>query len=131
MSRFHEAAPAVPESVGRLRRAVAEFVRTQGADDEVINSVQLASSEAMSNAVMHAFLDRPQPGTLTICAAREGDEICVVVRDDGSGMKPRPDSPGLGIGLPLMTGTTQSLKFSEVPEGGTKVTMRFDLPAAA
>ena len=131
MSRFHEAAPAVPESVGRLRRAVAEFARTQGANDEVVNSVQLASSEAMSNAVMHAFVDQPAPGTLTICAAREGDAICVVVRDDGSGMKPRPDSPGLGIGLPLMTGTTQALNFSEVPEGGTKVTMRFALPEAA
>jgi serine/threonine-protein kinase RsbW len=131
MTRFHEAAPAVPESVGQLRRAVAEFVRSEGADEDVVLSVQLASSEALSNAVMHAFVDRPAPGTLTVCAARDGDAICVVVRDDGSGMKPRPDSPGLGIGLPLMTGTTQALKFSEVPEGGTKVTMRFALADAA
>jgi serine/threonine-protein kinase RsbW len=131
MLRFHEAAPAVPESVGELRRAVADFARSQGADDDVVVAVQLASSEAMSNAVMHAFVDRPAPGTITVCAARDGDAICVVVRDDGSGMKPRPDSPGLGIGMPLMTGTTQGLKFSEVPDGGTKVTMRFALADAA
>jgi anti-sigma regulatory factor (Ser/Thr protein kinase) len=131
MTRFHEAAPAVPESVGRLRRAVAEFVRAEGADEEVVVAVQLASSEALSNAVIHAFVDKPAPGTLTVCAARDGDAICVVVRDDGSGMKPRPDSPGLGIGLPLMTGTTQALKFSEVPDGGTKVTMRFAMAEAA
>jgi serine/threonine-protein kinase RsbW len=131
MTRFHEAAPAVPESVGRLRRAVAEFVRSQGAGEDVVVAVQLASSEAMSNAVMHAFVDRPAPGTITVSAALMEDAICVVVCDDGSGMKPRPDSPGLGIGLPLMTGTTQGLKFSEEPEGGTKVTMRFALAEAA
>jgi serine/threonine-protein kinase RsbW len=131
MTRFHEAAPAVPESVGLLRRAIAEFARSQGADDDVVMAMQLASSEAMSNAVMHAFVDRPAPGTLTVCAVREGDALCVVVRDDGSGMKPRLDSPGLGIGMPLMTGTTQALKFGESPEGGTEVTMRFALADAA
>jgi hypothetical protein len=31
--------------------------------------------------------------------------------------------------MPLMTGTTQALKFSEIPEGGTEVTMRFALAA--
>jgi serine/threonine-protein kinase RsbW len=129
MSRFHEAAPAVPESVGRLRRAVAEFARGQGADETVVMAVQLAASEALSNAVIHAFVDRPAPGTLTVSAVRNGDAICVVVRDDGSGMRARPDSPGLGIGMPLMTGTTQALKFREIPEGGTEVAMRFALAA--
>jgi serine/threonine-protein kinase RsbW len=129
MSRFHEAAPAVPESVGRLRRAVAEFARAQGADEDVVAALQLAASEALSNAVIHAFVDRPAPGTLTVSAVRDGDAICVVVRDDGSGMRPRADSPGLGIGMPLMTGTTQALKFSELPDGGTEVTMRFALAA--
>lgn len=127
MSRFHEVAPAVPESVGHLRRAVAAFVRSLGAGDEVAMAVQLAASEAMSNAVIHAFVDRPAPGTLTVTAARDGDEIWVVVRDDGAGMRPRPDSPGLGVGLPVMTRTTQSLKFNEHPDGGTEVAMRFAL----
>jgi anti-sigma regulatory factor (Ser/Thr protein kinase) len=127
VSRFHDAAPAVPESVGRLRRAVAEYARAQGADEDVLAALQLAASEALSNAVIHAFVDRTAPGTLTISAVRDGDAICVVVRDDGSGMRPRSDSPGLGIGMPLMMGSTQGLQFSETPEGGTEVTMRFAL----
>ena len=131
MTRFHEVAPAVPESVGRLRRAVADFARAHGATEDVVMGLQLAASEAMSNAVVHAFVDRDAPGTLTVIAARDGDGISVVVRDDGSGMKPRTDSPGLGVGLPLMTRTTQSLKFSEGPDGGTEVAMRFALDAAA
>src|SRR3954453_17491513 len=130
MSRFHEAAPAVPESVGRLRRAVAEFARRQGADENVVMALQLAASEALSNAVIHGFVDRPAPGTLTVSAVRDGDAICVVGRGGGAGMRPRADSPGLGIGMPLMTGTTQALKFSEMPEGGTEVTMHFALAAA-
>jgi serine/threonine-protein kinase RsbW len=127
MTEFQKAAPAVPESVGQLRNAVADFARSHGAGEELLMAVQLAASEAMSNAVIHAFVDRDEPGTLTVTAVREGDEIAVIVRDDGSGMRPRPDSPGLGVGLPLMTRSTQSLKFSEVPDGGTEVAMRFAL----
>jgi serine/threonine-protein kinase RsbW len=130
MASFHEHAPALPESVGPLRRAVADFARAQGAGEDVVMALQLASSEAMSNAVVHAFVDRPAPGTLTVTATREDDAICVVVSDDGSGMRPREDSPGLGIGMPLMTGTTQGLHFNQSPEGGTEVTMRFALGAA-
>ena len=127
MTEFQKAAPAVPESVGQLRNAVADFARSHGAGEDVLMALQLAASEAMSNAVVHAFVDRPAPGTLTVKAGRDGDEIWVLVRDDGSGMRPRPDSPGLGVGLPLMTRSTQSLKFSETPDGGTEVAMRFTL----
>src|SRR5215204_754572 len=127
MTEFREEAPAVPESVGELRRAVGDFARSHGAGEDIVMALQLAASEAMSNAVIHAFTDRDSPGTLTLVATREGDELAVVVRDDGSGMRPRPDSPGLGVGLLLMTRSTQSLKFSESPDGGTEVAMRFAL----
>ena len=124
---FQHAAPAIPESVGELRNAVGEFARAHGADDAKVMAVQLAASEAMSNAVIHAFVDRPRPGTIKILAGRDGDEIWVLIRDDGSGMRPRPDSPGLGVGLPLMTNTADSLQLGASPEGGTEVAMRFAL----
>jgi len=127
VAEFAEAAPAVPESVGRLRNAVGEFARSHGAADDLVMAVQLATSEAMSNAVVHAFVDRPEPGTINLLAGRDGHEIWVLVRDDGSGMRPRPDSPGLGVGLPLMTRTADSLKLGESPDGGTEVAMRFTL----
>lgn len=130
MGEFREVAPAVPESIGRLRRAVGAFAQSLGASEEAVMVLQLATSEAMSNAVVHAFVDREEPGTLIVTAAREGEEICVVVCDDGSGMRPRPDSPGLGVGLPLMTRTTRALNFRERPEGGTEVAMRFSLAGA-
>jgi anti-sigma regulatory factor (Ser/Thr protein kinase) len=81
----------------------------------------------MSNAVLHAFEDRDEPGTLSVTATRDGDALAVVVCDDGAGMRPRPDSPGLGVGLPIMTRSSDSLRFRERPEGGTEVAMRFSL----
>jgi serine/threonine-protein kinase RsbW len=126
-AEFHEAAPAVPQSVAPLRNGVAEFARAHGAGEELVMAMQLATSEAMSNAVVHAFVDRPEPGTLTVIAGRDGATLWVLVRDDGSGMRPRPDSPGLGVGLPLMTRSTESLRFSEAPGGGTEVAMSFTL----
>jgi serine/threonine-protein kinase RsbW len=131
MPEFEQHASAVPQSVGELRNALADYVRSHGAGEETVMAVQLATSEAMSNAVVHAYIDQPEPGNLTLLAGREGDEIWVLVHDDGSGMRPRPDSPGLGVGLPLMTRTADSLKLSERPEGGTEVSMRFALRPAA
>lgn len=131
MADLHEVAPAVPASVPTLRHAVAGFARDVGAAEDVIVSLQLAVSEAISNAVVHAFVDSETPGTLTVKAFPDGDGICVVVVDDGSGMRARPDSPGLGVGLPLMTQLTQSLEFRENAAGGTEVAMRFALDGAA
>ncbi len=125
MDQFEQVAPAVPESVGELRRALSDYSRGLGVSDDVINGLQLAVSEAISNAVVHAFVDFPEPGTVTVKARTETDAIHVMVRDDGGGMKPRTDSPGLGIGLPLMTQMTQSLEFRENTHGGTDVEMRF------
>jgi serine/threonine-protein kinase RsbW/stage II sporulation protein AB (anti-sigma F factor) len=40
-------------------------------------------------------------------------------------MTPRPDSPGLGLGLPLMTRLADAVQISTHPEGGTEVRMTF------
>jgi serine/threonine-protein kinase RsbW/stage II sporulation protein AB (anti-sigma F factor) len=126
-ARCEEVAAAVPASVGPLRHAVAAFAKRLGADDDAVSRVQLAVSEAVTNAVVHAFAALPAPGTLTVTAYADGDQMCVLVGDDGAGMAARGDSPGLGIGLPLMTQLSQSLEFRERPGGGTEVAMRFSL----
>jgi serine/threonine-protein kinase RsbW/stage II sporulation protein AB (anti-sigma F factor) len=50
----------------------------------------------------------------------------VVVADDGLGMMPRTDSPGLGLGLPVIT--TVSDRMEVVSEGaGTELHIAFRL----
>jgi serine/threonine-protein kinase RsbW/stage II sporulation protein AB (anti-sigma F factor) len=119
--------PALEESVPQLRRAVQEFAAGCGASRAVLGDVALAVSEAATNAVLHAFLER-EPGTVRVCASIGVDEIRVVVTDDGRGMQPRPDSPGLGMGLPLIGQVTTHFDIRVAPGGGTELSMTFAAP---
>jgi serine/threonine-protein kinase RsbW len=118
---------AVPESLPRLRRAVVEFATEVGAPDAVLDSLRLAVSEAVSNVIVHAYSDRDEPGDVRVTAALGEGDLCVTVSDQGSGMMPRPDSPGLGLGLPIIAQLTESLEVHRSADGGTEMRMSFPL----
>lgn len=73
---------------------------------------------------MHAYPDGG-PGVVTIRAQPEDDRLVVEVRDDGSGMRANPDSPGLGLGLPLIARVSDEFTISTASGGGALVRMRF------
>jgi serine/threonine-protein kinase RsbW/stage II sporulation protein AB (anti-sigma F factor) len=54
-----------------------------------------------------------------------GDEFVVVVSDEGTGIAPRSDSPGVGFGLPLIARLAHRLEIGHNGLGGAKVTMAF------
>ena len=116
---------AVPAAVPTLRGAMAEFLDSAGVGEPLMTSAKLAVSEAVTNAVMHAYVDAPQPGAVSVDATFDGDSLLVEVADEGSGMMPRLDSPGLGVGLPLIAGTTETLDIGNSPLGGTVLRMSF------
>jgi serine/threonine-protein kinase RsbW/stage II sporulation protein AB (anti-sigma F factor) len=94
-------------------------------NDDRIGDIQLAVSEAATNAVVHAY--RETEGRLHVRAHVDGLELIVIIGDTGSGIAPRADSPGLGLGLPLMASVTT--RFQVVSQGaGTEVHMAFALP---
>jgi len=117
------------EAVPFLRETVADFVSVNGVAASRLPDVRLAVSEAVTNAVVHAFRDRADGGTISVSAAVDDSELEIVVRDDGSGMAPRPDSRGLGLGLPLIRRVADGFDHREPPGGGTEVWMRFALSA--
>jgi anti-anti-sigma factor len=125
--RFSAIYPAEPAAVSELRHAISDYAREAGAGDELISALGLAVSEAATNAVVHAYVGAPSPGTLDIEAGIEDDHLWVSVADKGRGMKPRPDSPGLGLGLPLIAQMTSGFEVREGGAGGTEVFMRFGL----
>jgi serine/threonine-protein kinase RsbW/stage II sporulation protein AB (anti-sigma F factor) len=121
--------PARASQVPAIRRAVGETARALGADDDVLLQINLAVSEAATNAILHAYGDRAeaQAGDLRVVVHGDrGDVIVVHVHDDGMGLGPRPDSPGLGLGLCLMAHETDRFEVCKTP-GGTEVVLHFRL----
>jgi serine/threonine-protein kinase RsbW len=118
-------ASARAETVASLRQAVAEFLIANGITEWHVADIRLAVSEAVTNAVVHAFRDRTEPGIVSVGVTVDDGRIEIVVRDDGSGMAPRDDSPGLGLGLSLIRRITESFDHRAAPDGGTELSMRF------
>lgn len=121
--------PAVAASVAEARSAVGAFAESAGATPHALAAVSLAVSEAVTNAVLHAYLDRDEPGPVEVRARREAETVVVEVADEGRGMLPRTDSPGLGLGLPLIAQMTESLEVHSRDGGGTEIRMAFALAA--
>jgi serine/threonine-protein kinase RsbW/stage II sporulation protein AB (anti-sigma F factor) len=116
--------PARPESVAEIRAAVRQFAVQHGVDRDVLGSVALAVSEAATNAVVHAFVDRA-PGIVRTLARTGDDELIVHIADDGRGMQPRVDSPGMGVGLPIIGQLARTLDIRQSGEAGTELRMSF------
>jgi serine/threonine-protein kinase RsbW len=122
---FEATFPSTPPGVGAMRREVAAFARDAGMDDEGVGSVRLAVSEAATNAVVHAY--REAEGELEVRAWVNSAELVVIVRDTGLGLAPRPDSPGLGLGMPLMASVTKRFQVVSDGRSGTEIHMAFAL----
>lgn len=126
---FSRSYPAVRESVTRARRDLEEFVAGHGATPAQMESIRLAVSEAVGNAVRHAY--RGQEGEVQITASAGGQELWVLVADDGCGFQARAQTPGLGWGLALMAHATDDFVLAERAQGGTEARMRFRIGDAA
>jgi serine/threonine-protein kinase RsbW len=122
--------PAVATQVATVRHAVVEAATAHGIGGRPREDIALAVSEACSNVVMHAYRHEATPGPLAVDAYREGGEFFVVVCDEGIGMAPRTDSPGLGLGLGLIAGLAKRLEIGSRQPAGATVTMVFRAPAA-
>jgi serine/threonine-protein kinase RsbW len=119
---------ATAEAVGPLRRWVAGVCGDAGASRQRCADVALAASEALTNVVMHAYVDQPGPGPMRIRADAVDHRMLVEIEDDGIGLRPRVDSPGGGLGLALIASLAADLEFSRGSSGaGTLVRMSFAL----
>ena len=130
-ARWHREVAAEPVVVPELRRGVAEFARAHRADDDAVSNIMLAVSEAVTNAIVYAFVDRER-GRVSITAEAGEDCVLVSVLDDGRGMTPHPESPGLGLGLTMMASMATRCDIREGPAGrGTEIRMAFAAPGVA
>ena len=115
----------------QARRAVVDWAQKHVEDRAILSDIALAITEATTNVVLHAYRDRPVPGALSIKARSYDDHLWFSVLDEGSGLAPRVDSPGLGLGLGLIAQVADSADVRTPETGGTEVIMRFNLLRAA
>jgi serine/threonine-protein kinase RsbW len=116
--------PARAENVAVIRHVIGGVGEALSLDPEVLADVKLALSEACANAVIHAYAE-DGAGLMDVSLDVEPGVLAFVVRDHGRGMSPRADSPGLGVGLPLIASLAESLELSNGQDGGTEVRMTF------
>lgn len=118
--------PAAPAAVGQMRRRATEFAIAAGAAEEVVGRIAFAVSEAVTNVVLHAYTGQDGDGTVRVTCRVEGERVIVAVIDQGAGLAPRRDSPGIGHGLTIVGALAETLDIVPGPDGrGTVVRMGF------
>lgn len=121
--------PAQPPRLAEIRRDVNDAATGAGADETALLRINLAVSEAATNAILHAYRDRAEAdaGDVRVLVQHADDILDVSICDHGVGMSPRADSPGMGLGLCLMAHEANSFEIRTSPDGGTEVFLRFRL----
>jgi serine/threonine-protein kinase RsbW len=120
--------PSTAENIPLVRHAVAGFLDGHALSDELASDVLLAVTEACTNVVQHAYRDSPPSGgEIEVSAEYISSELTIAVRDRGLGFAPRVDSPGLGLGLPVIAALTRNVEIRPLPPSGTEVVMTFML----
>jgi serine/threonine-protein kinase RsbW len=127
MIPFDARIPGTPLGVRLLRGELARMAKDCGMDAEGIADVRLAVTEAATNAVIHAYAEAE--GELSVTAAMRDGELAIAIGDTGPGLIERRDSPGLGLGLPVIASVAKRLEIVSHP-GGTEIRMAFPCPTA-
>jgi anti-sigma regulatory factor (Ser/Thr protein kinase) len=125
---YHERLPATQEAVPRARKHVLDALADIGVDDADLRfDVALTVSEAVGNAVRHAYPPGGPMGDIEVTLEDAGDDLVVTVQDFGVGMGNHDGGPGLGLGLSIMR--SQTARFDVTSDTtGTTLSLHFRLP---
>jgi anti-sigma regulatory factor (Ser/Thr protein kinase) len=118
--------PARAENIAIVRHVLGAFGEAFTVDAQILSDVRLAVTEACTNVVVHAYPDGEE-GPMEVLAQIDERELSLIVRDRGKGITPRPDSPGLGLGLPLIASLAESVQLGRDEHDRTEVQMTFSL----
>jgi anti-sigma regulatory factor (Ser/Thr protein kinase) len=119
--------PARAENVAVVRHALAGLAEEIGMDAPGIADLKTVVTEACMNVVVHAY--GGAPGPLNVEASPDSEGLEVIVRDSGSGIRPRADvdTTSLRLGLSLIAALSSSFSISGGLDRGTEIRMRLPL----
>src|SRR5436309_565091 len=124
--------PNRAENVAIIRQALTGIADAMRLENGLLSDIKTAVSEACNNVVLHAYDGREGPLEVYVCPTE--DELDVVVRDEGQGIKPNPPEPDAGVqgvGLSLIQALTHHVEFRGASGEGTEVRMGFRAPGIA
>lgn len=116
--------PAEPAIVATARHHVRHHLRECATPDPPLNDVCLVASELVTNAVQHAYADQGG-GEVRVLLDFTAQHLRLTVEDDGRGLLPRHDSPGLGLGMPITAIVAEEVATRTSPGEGTRVAVTF------
>ena len=124
--------PSCSANEGFARAAAACFAAQLDPTLEEVNDIKTAVSEAVTNAIVHAYPDTIGRVTVKL-RVREGNLLEIVVKDRGVGIADveRARTPLFttggeersGMGFTIMESFMDTLKVRSAPGKGTTVTM--------
>ncbi len=115
------------ENIAIVRHALGGLGEAFAVPEQKLSDIRLAVTEACANVVVHAYPDGHE-GPMEVVASMHDNSLTVLVRDWGRGIRPRPDSPGLGLGLSLIAALAEQVQLGHNDEEHTEVRMTFALP---
>lgn len=116
-------APATADSLTVARQVAAGVAHAAGMEDERVEDVRIAVTEACTNAVRHAYASG-EPGVLTLASWVAAGSLFFSVRDRGRGFGEGEEGPGVGLLTIRALAGEVDVRSSPL---GTEVTMRFPL----
>ena len=120
-----------PEYVKAARAFIAAVADSTRLPKKAIEDVQVATCEAVTNVVRHAYGDISSPGPITIRFGKGERELVIEVIDAGEGFVPEdnvayegpdPNREG-GLGIPLIRRLMDGVVYWSEPNVGTRVRM--------
>jgi serine/threonine-protein kinase RsbW len=118
--RLERTIGADPMQIALLRKDLRGWLSSHSVDDESVQAVLLACSEAVANAIEHGYRDDPF-GQVEVAATVAPDAVEITVADRGS-WRPPLDDVGRGRGLQLIRQVMDHVAFDR--SEGTTITMR-------
>lgn len=112
--------PARAEEMAPIRAELAEYADGIGMTATGVENAQTIVTEACGNSIKHAYSDAAT-GCIEVNAHVEDGELCLAIRDFGSGIGSRTAgaSPSLHAGLLIIGALSRAFRLSSRDGAGT------------
>jgi len=122
---------SLPENVSLSRVAVASFAAQLDLTLNDMEELKIATSEAVSNAIIHGYNNKPI-GKVWVSVTHYETKLVIIVRDEGVGIEDverameaaySTDPDRMGLGFVFMKSFMDDVKVDSEPGKGTTVKM--------